>query len=123
MRIETELDGKTVGAIERHYFNAMEKHPYFCDELTPSNYGVEDTDGHLRVLRNALKNAVESGHLAMPDVLNCEIEEMMNAIIHGDTAAAVEECYDAIAVLLRVTDVLEGCQPLGKPGAKEGAEE
>lgn len=36
-------------------------------------------------------------------------------------AAAVEECYDTIAVLLRMVDVLEGRQKLGKPnkGAKE----
>ena len=32
-----------------------------------------------------------------------------------EAAAAVEECYDAIAVLLRVIDVLEGRQPLGRP--------
>ena len=35
MKIETELDGRTVGAIERHYFHAREKHPYFCDRLIP----------------------------------------------------------------------------------------
>lgn len=31
---------------------------------------------------------------------------------------AVEECYDAIAVLLRTIDVLEGRQKLGKPEMK-----
>lgn len=33
---------------------------------------------------------------------------MLYAFTAGNTAAAVEECYDAIAVLLRVVDVLEG---------------
>ena len=33
----------------------------------------------------------------------------------GHPELAVEECYDAIAVLLRVIDVLEGRQELGRP--------
>jgi hypothetical protein len=45
----------------------------------------------------------------------------MQAYIKGDIAAAVEECYDAIAVLLCVVDVLEGRQALGNPAKKGGA--
>lgn len=41
--------------------------------------------------------------------------EVCNAIARGDNAHAVEECYDTIAVLLRMVDVLEGRQCLGKP--------
>lgn len=119
MRIETDLDGKTVGAIERHYFHAREKHPHFCDRLTSPIYGIEESDGHLRVLRNALENAIKSGCFTMTDVLNCEVEEMLNAIVHGETENAISEVCDCIAVLLRVIDVLKGRQPLGKP--KEGA--
>jgi hypothetical protein len=40
---------------------------------------------------------------------------MNEAIANGDTDAAIEEAYDAIAVLLRVIDVLEGHQELGSP--------
>ena len=114
MRIETDLDGKTVGAIERHYFHAREKHPYFCDTLVPNMYSTEDSDGHLRVLRNVLKNA-KPGSFTMTDALNCEVEEMLNAIVHGETENAIEEAYDIIAVLLRVIDILEGRQKLGGP--------
>lgn len=41
-----------------------------------------------------------------------------DAIANGNTAHAVEECYDAISVLLRTIDVLEGRQKLGKPETK-----
>ena len=100
--------------IKEHYDHAREKHPYFCDILVPYMYSTEDSDGHLRVLRNVLKNA-KPGSFTMTDALNCEVEEMLNAIVHGETENAIEECYDAIAVLLRVIDVLEGRQKLGKP--------
>lgn len=36
------------------------------------------------------------------------------------TKLAVDECYDCVAVMLRMIDVLEGRQPLGKPS--EGKE-
>ena len=56
--------------------------------------------------------------LSAEAVLNCELAEVYEAYARGDTAHAVEECYDAIAVLLRMIDVLEGRQALGDP-AKE----
>ena len=48
-------------------------------------------------------------------LLNCEVWEVHDALLRGDNANAVEKCYDAIAVLLRVVDVIEGRQPLGNP--------
>ena len=101
--------------IYKHYGNAVKKHPYFCDTLTPPDYGADESDGHLRVLRNELKSKAESGRLSALDILNCEIEEMLNAIIHGDVENAVKEAYDVNAVTLRIIDVLEHRQKLGKP--------
>lgn len=101
--------------ITDHYLHAREKHPYFCDELIPHDFTAEESDGRLRVTRYDMKRKVAYGCLASVDVLDCETEEMENAITHGDTAHAIEECYDAIAVLLRTIDVLEGRQKLGKP--------
>lgn len=104
-----------VSNILKHYAHAKEKHPYFCDGLLPEYYSREHTDRHLRGFRRELKDAVAYRGVVVPHILNCEIEEAYNAIIYGDTTNAVEECYDAIAVLLRTIDVLEGRQPLGKP--------
>ena len=123
MRIETELDGKTVGAIERHYLHAKEKHPYFCDGLTGKDiYGRESclyqhdyyrTESKWR--KEEVENRSKNGTIKAEHILGNEYYEMLEAYARGDTAHAVEECYDAIAVLLRTIDVLEGRQKLGKP--------
>ena len=124
--IETDLDGATVAAIERHYKHAKEKHPYFCDGLTGGDiYGrdsrlsqCEYYDAELRLCRDEVRNRSENGTLKAEHVLQCEYREVLAAYARGDTAAAVEGCYDAIAVLLRTIDVLEGRQ---KPGRSEVA--
>jgi len=51
-------------------------------------------------------------------LLICETREFEEAMTLKDTAAAVEELYDVIAVCMRIIDVLEGRQELGRP--KEG---
>lgn len=136
MRIETDLDGAVVGAIEWHYRNAKEKHPYFCDGITGGNvYGLVSENSHkwsyhcqheyysgeLRLRRDEVLHRSKNGTLKAEHVLACEYHEMLEAYARRDTAAAVEECYDAIAVILRVVDVLEGRQALGRPKEGEAA--
>ena len=114
------LPGDTLRCIGKHYVKATQKHPYFCDRLL--NYDG-DADYHLTRIQNALqrtRSALASKEISGEDVLTCEILEAIEAFYKGDTENAVDECYDAIAVLLRIIDVLYGRQPLGKP--KEGAE-
>jgi hypothetical protein len=114
MRTDTDLDGATVAAIERHYKHAKEKHPYFCDSITClSDVGA---DMHLSIHRRTIASEVKAGQVEVGTLLYCEFYEAMQAYTRGDTAAAVEECYDAIAVLLRTIDVLEGRQKLGREG-------
>lgn len=115
MRIETELDGKTVGAIERHYFDAKEKHPYFCDMVTRDLWTVPDIQANLRYVRQYISEDVKRHEVEAMSLIICEMREFEEAMTLKDTARAVEECYDCIAVLLRVVDVLEGRQRLGKP--------
>lgn len=106
--------------IQKHYLHAKEKHPYFCDRLL--NYDG-DADYHLTRIQNALqrtRSALASKEISGEDVLTCDILEVIEAFLKGDTAAAVEECYDCIAVLLRVIDVLEGRQELGRAKEVEG---
>lgn len=106
--------------IAAHYGHAKANHPRFADKMfveekTPSF--LEDTDSRLRIWR-ALSGL---GKADAETVLMCEFAEVRHAYAHGNKAAAVEECYDTIAVLLRMVDVLEGRQALGDP-AKEVAE-
>ena len=116
MRIETKLDGKTVGAIERHYLHAKEKHPYFCDIICHDKTHFDGASFLLDDYRCRIKCSIASGTVCWSDLLDCEMYEALVEIGNGKTAAAVEECYDCIAVLLRVIDVLEGRQKLVQPG-------
>jgi hypothetical protein len=90
--------------IREHYEREKENHPCFCDMITClSKYSA---DAYLDIYRAALATEL------------CKYYEAMQAYIKGDIAAAVEECYDAIAVILRLVDVLEGRQALGDPEKK-----
>lgn len=125
MRIETDLDGAVVGAIERHYKHVKDKHPYFCDRILPEKSeelteldSLREVQSSLSAIRRAISDGAENGQLAAFTVAQCEMLEFVESMMTGDTAHAVEECYDTIAVLLRVVDVLQGRQALGRP--KEG---
>lgn len=101
------------GRMYKHYAHAREKHPYFCDIITCLSESGADT--HLSVYRATLAEEIEAEAVEPGTLLGYEFYEAMQAYTHGDTAHAIEECYDAIAVLLRTIDVLEGRQKLGKP--------
>ena len=105
-----------ISNILKHYAHAKEKHPYFCDMITCLSKTGADT--HLELARGLLATEIDTGNVEVCDVLMCEFHEAIQAYLNGDTAHAVEECYDAIAVLLRAIDVLEGRQELGKPEMK-----
>lgn len=115
MRIETDLDGKTVGAIERHYFHAREKHPYFCDMVTRDLWTVKDIQDNLKRIRQYIEQDITRHEVEAMSLLICEMREFEEAMTLKNTAAAIEELYDIIAVCLRIIDVLEGRQQLGRP--------
>ncbi|MBR3958064.1 MAG: hypothetical protein IKJ89_09460 [Kiritimatiellae bacterium] len=107
--------------IWRHYAHAREKHPHFADVILDSVDTPERIALHLRIDRERLKLYAKHGCVRPIDMLECEVSEVMDALAHGDNDAAVEELYDAVAVLLRTIDVLEGRQTLGKPKKEGGA--
>ena len=115
---------KFLGKAMVHYRHARAKHPYFADGLSYSERTGDDirdtirakyADGLLTLRRRFVREASEIGCIMAECVLDCEIAEVYSALAHGDTANAVEECYDVIAVIMRMIDVLEGRQALGKP--------
>ena len=112
----TGEEARHVSNILKHYAHAKEKHPYFCDRITCLSDAGSDT--HLDIYRSTLAAEMEASDVEACTVLECEVYEAIQAYTHGDTAHAVEECYDAIAILLRTIDVLEGRQKLGKPETK-----
>ena len=117
-----------ISNILKHYAHAKEKHPYFCDKMAPIDLDKEDKEGladyresvkrRLSDVRSDIKVFIKKGDLDWYYLLFCELCEVDEAIANGDTAHAVEELYDCVAVLLRTIDVLEGRQKLGKPETK-----
>lgn len=110
--------------IKDHYTEAKEKHSYFCDCMNPPyltpeqiNFVIEDS---LQKISERIKRGCELGNIEWDEILNYTVWKIHEAYAKGETRAAVDKCYDAIAVLLRVVDVLEGRQPLGNPEKKEG---
>ena len=104
--------------ILEHYDHAREKHPYFCDRILYDGWTRMDLALKLEYDRKRLHDAVNTGTSSMPHIMSCEMSEALIEIANNNTPAAVEELYDAIAVLLRTIDVLEGRQKLGKPETK-----
>ena len=102
------------------YCHAKRKHPYFADMLFLwDDNDVEEAKRYLESVRMLLNIERKQGRVYAETLANCEVAEVCDAIARGDKAAAVEECYDAIAVLLRIVDVLEGRQALGKQKESE----
>lgn len=116
------LDALTFYNIARHYCHAKSKHPYFAESILPKQKN-EYWRKILYFKRKYLKYVIAKKLVSSLEILECETAEACDALARGDNAAAVEECYDCIAVLLRIIDVLEGRQALGKPKAAESGAE
>ena len=120
---ETVHYQEMLDAITRHFKHAVEKHPYFCDGLLPTQVSKDWSDGevrdtivnNLRLARERLEASEKLGNRLWNEVLNCEVWEISEALFNGNTAEAIEECCDSIVVLMRVICVLKGYQQLGNP--------
>ena len=115
---EAAINATVVTKIAEHYFHARRKHPYFADLMFLDENYAEDAKRNLIIVRTLLSVELKVGKICAETLVDCEVAEICDAIVRGDNDHAVDECYDAIAVLLRMVDVLEGRQKLGKP--KEG---
>ena len=87
--------------IRRHYEHAKETHPVFADILTHNN---NTSAKHYKRLRD---EAHANGDCSPLQVFLAEYAEVLEAIAVEDKAQAVYECYDCIAVLLRLVDMIE----------------
>ncbi len=113
------LRPEVAAKVAEHYEHARRKHPYFAHTLFLERDAFEAAKTLART-RRCLDFERGEGEVVAETVLNCEICEATHALACGDKPHAVEEIYDAIAVLLRIVDVIEGRQALGNPeSAKE----
>lgn len=90
-----------IAEIVRHYEHAKEKHPVFADVLTHS---LTTSAKRYKRLRD---EAHANGECSPLQVFLAEYAEVLEAIAVEDKAQAVYECYDCIAVLLRLVDMIE----------------
>ncbi len=119
--IEPAIDAEMVIRIAEHYCHARRKHPYFADMIVDfcGNEPKSSSASCLKKAREILCDEIKDGCVQAIMVANVEAAEIVNAFASGDKAHAVNECYDLIAVILRMVDVLEGRQKLGKEGGGE----
>lgn len=102
--------------LREHYTHAREKHPYFCDRALPplGEKSKEIIEKILSGLRNDIVVDAQHASLNWKKLLDCKVWEALEAIVTGDYAHAVEECYDAIAIILRIIDVMERREKFGR---------
>lgn len=115
-----DFDTQHADRICKHYVHAKEERPYFCDNLLPRDIEPpelpieEQIEINLAIARKRIESGAKLGNILWNEILDCEVWEAVEAINNRDYDAAVEKCYDAIAVLLRTIDVLERRQKLGR---------
>lgn len=98
---EKKTPSPCMDEIAAHYEHAKEKHPVFADILTHNN---NTSARHYKRLRD---EAHAIGYCSPLQIFLAEYAEVLEAIDVQDKAQAVYECYDCIAVLLRLVDMIE----------------
>lgn len=101
-----------------HLVHAMTKHPYFADKIFFSSKHMNVQLYQLDEARKMLQYEIENENVHAVTVLDCEIREALFSAEFGTKEEAISECYDAIAVLMRMIMFFEGTQKLGNPPTK-----
>ncbi len=108
MKTMEDMARLTAG-IWNHYMAACQKHPKFADVPCHTNDDYEVDAANEKCV---LKQMVASGRGDIPAdlVLDAELNEIYAAYCDGDYVQARHEVLDAIAVLLRLDDMLREMQ-------------
>ena len=103
--------------IRNHYSNAIAKHPWFADDVCFIDLGWKLQAGNLKSYLEHCAERHEKGeksYCMARDVLDAELAEVYAAYSGGNLEQARYEIYDAIAVLLRMEDMIIAKQEAGK---------
>lgn len=92
---------ETIDKIKAHYEHAVEKHPKFTDKF------YSGTHNYAQLSLAQAREDLKWGICDTESIITCELLEIYEAYKGGRLADAKEECYDAIAVLLRMIDMIE----------------
>ena len=95
-----------MNSILEHYYNAVEKHPKFCNKFAGwCHLGKGKLD--LCLARMELANKSRLSCATAFDVLKCAVAEVNEAYRDGKMKQVKAACYGCIAVLLRMVDWIE----------------
>lgn len=112
-----KLSDGTLAGIKAHYAHAQEKHPHFADKVCEM-----PADFFEFMAKFKKEEAERAGEIKAYDVLMAEIDELFAELMRGDMTRAREEAFDAIAVVLRIIDVIDGRAKFGAPKKEDGHE-
>lgn len=105
--------------ILEHYNHAIEKHPYFCDGISPFDIDYVQMDRTFEEVveerRDDVAYYAKKHSLLLEHLIDCEWSEVLCECDRGNDVLAVQKLYDLAVLCLRAIDVLEGRQKLGKP--------
>lgn len=108
-----------ISNIIKHYAHAREKHPYFCDGITPFDIGYAQMSQTFEEVVDERRDAVaynaKKHSLLLEHLTDCKFSEVLCECDRGNDALAVQKLYDLAVLCLRAIDVLEGRQNLGEP--------
>lgn len=102
---KTEVDGfvstlMKIPAIKAHVEHARTKHPDFVDLL--DDEGIDGRTIHLKNNRDYLKWQKQNKCLDAYAIMECELDEFMDAIHRGKSKEAAHELLDLVAIGLRL---------------------
>lgn len=92
---------------EEHYHKAITKHPHFVDSLFEAR-NLQDAERTLVCARALLADARRDKSVTAEGLLACEMAEAIVEYGKWDNDKAIDECYDAIAVIMRIITTIEG---------------
>jgi len=98
--------------IQVHLEHAKRKHQHFADALTYEYVEPNTPARALSIFRDQIAAQIRDGKVYAKTILNCELAEVYEAIAAGRAEDAIEEIYDAVAVLLRMAEWVneKGCK-------------
>ena len=96
-----------ISRCEEHYHKAITKHPHFVDALFESS-NLQDAERTLVCARALLADAKRDKSVTAEGLLACEIAEAIVEYGKWENDKAIDECYDAIAVIMRIITTIEG---------------
>ena len=94
---------------KQHYEHACEKHPWFCEDICEKTSSwarrAEDCKVYLMDCSEKHDKGQETDCYSF-DIIAAELAEIYAAYAAGDYDEAIQEIYDAIAILLRMEDMI-----------------